>query len=208
MKFKIKDIEINVEFVAIIVVLLNIIPQCRRYLENYYICFLFIIFHELSHVFVSSLFGIKTQKIYVRICGLNISLNKKDEKNIMWLLIYLAGPLSNLVLALLFNKIKFVFSINICLMVINLLPIKPLDGYNIIDIFLRLIRIKKRKSILLITKYFITISLSIIGLIQLVIFKNPSMILIIMYIFIQNKRIEKTNKKLYIKNITKILQNF
>ena len=49
------------------------------------------------------------------------------------ILIYLAGPISNIILALVFYRIRFIFEINLSLAIINLFPIYPLDGYNVLE---------------------------------------------------------------------------
>ena len=207
MRFKIKNLEIYIEYMVIIVVLLNIFPECKKYLENYYTCFLFILFHELSHVFIASLFGIKTKRLSIRLCGLNIAIDDEERKSFKWILIYLAGPMSNLLLACMFKNIPMIYYINISLMVINLFPINPLDGYNILNILLCLLKIKRRKKILLFIRRFVLIYLGLIGVIQLLVFKNPSLFLMSIYIFIESKKDELyiTNNmyQKYYKNITK-----
>jgi hypothetical protein len=50
-------------------------------------------------MFVASIFGIKTIKLSVRISGLCINLNENKRQGLKWLIIYLAGPISNIILA-------------------------------------------------------------------------------------------------------------
>ena len=51
----------------------------------------------------------------------------------MDLIIFLIGPISNFVLAAIFNNNKFILSINLSLGIINLLPMYPLDGFRIFE---------------------------------------------------------------------------
>ena len=74
---KIKSFEIQIEYLFVILVFLCAIPFIRNYLANYFVCFLFITFHELSHMLVASICGIKTTKLCIKLSGLNITLKKQ-----------------------------------------------------------------------------------------------------------------------------------
>lgn len=137
MRFKVKEFNIYLDETILIVSFLCLFfSEVRNYFENYFICYLFIAFHEFSHMFVASIFGIKTTKLCIRISGLNINLDSYNRQELKWLGIYLAGPASNIVLALLFKNIPMVYTINLALAIINLIPIYPLDGYNIINVII------------------------------------------------------------------------
>lgn len=210
MKLKIKEFNVYIDETFLIVGFLCIIfKEIREYFENYFVCFLFIVFHEFAHMFVASVFGIKTTRLNIRISGLSINLNKMNRQGIKWLFIYLAGPISNIILALLFKNIPMVYTINLALSIINLIPIYPLDGYNIFKILLKLIE-KKQKIILKmqrITEIMVIILLVSLGICQFIFFRNLSIILIVFYIFIQgssprNNSDSRMYQKCY-KNITK-----
>ena len=205
MIFKIKDIEINIDLLFIINCMLVLVPSVRDYYKNYYTCYLFITFHELSHIFVASIFGINTKKINIGICGLNIIIDKTKSRigNIKRLIIYLAGPISNLILALCISNVNIIFYTNILLFVINLIPIYPLDGFNVLDIMLKIYRVSKSEVKLAIVNKIFLIFLAILGIIQLLLFKNPSIILMYVYIYIQSQKIDKSSMyQKYYKNVT------
>ena len=207
MKFKIKDFNLNIDETIFIVIFFCIIFKgARNYFENYFICYLFIIFHELSHVFVASLFGIKTTKLTITISGLYVSLNDLNRNNLKWLIIFLAGPLSNIILALLFRNIEIVYTVNLALAVINFIPLYPLDGYNILEILLKLQKVKNIKTIKNILEIMVIISLVIIAICQFVKFNNLSLILMVFYIFIQGFNLrnnwDSAMYQKYYKNIT------
>lgn len=215
MKLKIKEFNIYLDETILIVGFLCLFFEViRDYFENYFICFLFIIFHELSHMLVASIFGIKTKRLCIRISGLNINLDCRKRQGLKWLSIYFAGPLSNAVLALLFNNIPMVYTINLALAIINLIPIYPLDGYNILEIILNKFTIKQKtiKIVQKITEIMVIILLIIVGIYQFVIFKNLSIILMAFYIIIQScnlrdNRDSRIYQKCY-KNITKFQKNY
>ena len=143
MKINIKDFNVEIENILLILLGISlVIPSLRTYFANYYMCYIFIIFHEFSHMFCACIFGIKTSKLTITITGLNIILEEKNRQKIKWIIIYAAGPISNIVLAILFKDISFVYTINIALAVINLIPIYPLDGYNLLYVLATLFKVK------------------------------------------------------------------
>lgn len=215
MRLKIKEFNIYLDETILIVGFLCLFfEDIRAYFENYFMCYLFIAFHELSHMFVASIFGIKTTRLCIRISGLNINLYGHNRRGIKWLLIFLAGPLSNIILSYIFKKIPMVYTINLALAIINLIPIYPLDGYNIFEIILNQLTIKHNniKKIQKIVEIMVIILLVMLGIYQFIILKNLSIILMIFYIIIQssslrNNRDSLIYQKCY-KNITKFQKNY
>jgi len=215
MRFKIRKFNIYLDETILIVGFLCLIFKVvREYFENYFICYLFITFHELSHMFVASIFGIKTTRLCIRISGLNINLDSYNRKELKWLAIFLAGPLSNIILAYIFKNISMVYTINLALAIINLIPIYPLDGYNIFEIILYKFTIKQKtiKKIQKISEIMVITLFVILGIYQFIILKNLSIILMLFYIIIQssnlrNNRDSRIYQKYY-KNITKFQKNY
>lgn len=179
MNVKHKNVKIEIEELFIIAFLCCIFSiRIREFFNNYFICFLFIIFHEMSHILVSNIFGFVPNKIRLSLAGINAEYNFKYRSK-KWIAIYLAGPVSNCLLAMIFKNIKIVFEVNLALGLINLLPINPLDGYNVLDII-----IGPRK-----TKYvekLIKLSLIIISIYVLIEYKNFSLIILLIYIIFAN----------------------
>jgi len=215
MRFKIKEFNIYLDETILIVCFLCLFFSIvRDYFENYFICYLFITFHELSHMFIASIFGIKTTKLGIGISGLNINLDSYNRQGLKWLVIFLAGPLSNIILAALFKNIPMVYTINLALAIINLIPIYPLDGYNIFEMLLKML-IKKQKNVCKVekaTKIMVIILLVTLGIYQFVVFEKLSIILMVFYIIIQSSSLRNNSdsriyQKCY-KNITKIQKNY
>lgn len=207
MRIKVKEFNIYIdETMVIVAVLCIILKELRSYFENYFVCYLFIVFHELSHMFVASICGIKTRKISIRISGLSINLDKNTGKNGKWLAIYLAGPMSNIILASIFKNVPMVCGINLALAIINLIPIEPLDGHNIMGVLLKIFNVKNIKKIQKVTHLFILIILGILGIYQLIFLLNPSLLLMIFYIIIQALIAKKNGSRRlyqeYYKNVT------
>ncbi|MDO4282200.1 MAG: hypothetical protein Q4D02_01065 [Clostridia bacterium] len=150
-------------------------------------CYLFILFHELSHIFVASLFGKKMEKLKLTLSGVNVKFErekyilKSENEYFHNMLIYFAGPLSNIILAMIFHSNIMIYEINICLGMINLLPIYPLDGYNILKNVLG----NNYKNIYLdIIGNITLIVLFLISIYQILFLKSISILIFSVYIFL------------------------
>ena len=204
MKLKFSKVNIEFEIVFLIVFLVFIFSNTiRKILFSFYMCYLFIIFHELAHLTITLLFGKEIENFKFSLSGVCIELKKKrfdlkgnkrlKKENIEEIILYLAGPISNIILAYIFNNNKMICEINIAFAIINLLPIFPLDGYNILDNLLELfsMRLKKREVILEILSNILIFILFFIGIVQLLFLFNPSIIMFSFYVFL----IQFNNKK-------------
>lgn len=106
---------------------------------NYLLIFLFImLFHELGHIFVIKILKYKIEKIIILPCGgiisTNINLNINSNK---MFLISISGVLAQLLLFIIvpessnYNYLIFQ-QLNTYLIIFNLIPIYPSDGYKIV----------------------------------------------------------------------------
>ncbi len=98
------------------------------------------IIHELAHLAAACFLGLKPSRISLHPFGVNLRL----KSNIVCtttedIILYLSGPCVNMLLALVFltafkgrQLCGYGFAVNIMLCCVNLLPICPLDGGNII----------------------------------------------------------------------------
>ena len=117
-------------------VILFVICYITRQLEILSICYIIMLIHELAHLLAALLIGLIPSKIIIYPFGINLKLKNTlvyslaDE-----IILYAAGPLSNILMALIsipfinsFQYTKVFYIQNIALFILNLLPINPLDG--------------------------------------------------------------------------------
>lgn len=194
-KLRIKEIIIEIEYVLVITLLVTSVSKsARSFLCSYYICLLFVIFHELAHVFVGSVLGKKLRKIFLGISGMTAFFKydylKKTRKSYTRdLLVYLAGPVSNIVIAAIFYQNTFIYEINIFLAILNFLPIFPLDGYNIIKSIFMLFYINNKNKVVRIVNVVSLVCICFLSVLCLTVFwvyKNISSIIFLLYILILN----------------------
>ena len=107
--------------------------------KKFIIITLITIFHEIGHIIVSILFKFKIEKIVIVPFGLITIFNKPINTKIYKdLIITLMGPLFQFLLFFIIKDEK-VLSINYNLLLINLIPIIPLDGSKLLNILFELI---------------------------------------------------------------------
>lgn len=178
MRIKKCSILVEIENLFIIILISFFISdKIKLFLTSYFVCYLFILFHELSHILFATLFGKKIEKIKLSIAGVCVTFNNVELEIVKDLIIYIAGPIANICLAIMFYNIKFIFEINVFLAVLNLVPVYPLDGYNIANLFF------SKKVIKNIEYTF----LSLLFLISFFIFIknfNPSLLVFFIYIML------------------------
>ncbi|GGK18131.1 protease [Yeosuana aromativorans] len=169
--------------------------------------FLCVVLHELGHALTAKKFGIQTQKITLLPIGGMATMEKIPESPKQELLVTLAGPLVNIVIALLLyfiipvkeliqlnfteafetfsrftlqNFLFYLFVINIALVVFNLIPAFPMDGGRLLRALLA-IKINRVKATQIASTIgqFIAVLFLLIGLLY-----NPFLVFIALVIFL------------------------
>jgi len=188
-------------------------------IEIYTLMMCFAIIHELGHLVTGIALGFKPNKIELNPFGLSIGFklklkdyNKKikranviEEKKII---IAMAGPLVNILIMFIINKLNIniyektmIMYSNLLLFLFNILPILPLDGGRILKGILH-IYIGKNKA----EKYSCNISfatliiLTAISSIAILYFNNIAIFLGVIFLWIlylKEEKIYKNRNKLY-----------
>ena len=110
----------------------------------YLMIFAFAIIHELAHLFCGLLLGLKPENIKLMPVGLSVTFKRINVSWIKGMLVCLAGPLVNLIIASSFmicdrntqGTIDIIYT-NLLIGIFNLIPIIPLDGGRLIKMILK-----------------------------------------------------------------------
>lgn len=174
-------------------------------LSNSLIIALFwVVAHEAVHVLFAKKFGLKLQGININLTGAEAKIQDIDsitdnEK----LIIYLSGPLFNLIAAIiLFIILRYYYSeillkclyINLGLALFNMLPAYPLDGTRIYEVILsKRISNRSAEKILENISYGVSIILMILFCVTLYIHRANVSLLIAGILIIYSTLIESKN---------------
>lgn len=188
-----------------------------KQIEIYAIIMLFAIIHELGHLLAGLILKMKPEKLELMPFGLTVSFkidvkeyNKKIKNGnklaIKKILVALAGPITNMIIALALSNINIEYNIkqtmiyaNILIALFNLLPIYPLDGGRILKGVLHIIfGIRKSRKYTNEISIMATTILTAISSIAIYYFENISIFLIIMYLWmivlLENKKYKRKMK--------------
>jgi len=99
-----------------------------------------VLLHELAHILAAGLLGIKLSQIEILPFGIAAKFKIEEFKPKDEIIFSLAGPLLNLCLLILsiYYSNQFLIAMNATLLIINLLPIVPLDGGRALRAYLSL----------------------------------------------------------------------
>ena len=198
--------------IFIFFILFYLTKQIKLYATIMILC----VIHELGHVLMGIVLGLKIEKIEIMPMGLSVSFklniedfNKKIQKGSVLQLkkiaIAIAGPLTNLIMLLIVLNSNINLKIvsneilayaNILIMLFNLLPIYPLDGGRIFKELIQIFEgsIKAKIYIRKISKA-VVIILTMLASIGILYLKNIAIFFIIIYLWIivikENKQYNK-----------------
>ena len=169
--------------------------------------FFCVVLHELGHALTAKRFGVKTEKITLLPIGGMASFDKIPESPKQELLVVIAGPLVNVVIAILLyfivpveelfnqsftdayevfasftfqNFLFFLFIVNVSLVLFNMIPAFPMDGGRLLRALLAMkMNRAKATQIAASIGQFIAAIFLLIGLLY-----NPFLIFIALFIFL------------------------
>ena len=187
-------------------------------IEIYGLLMLFAFFHELGHLGMGLLLGLKPESITIMPLGLSIAFrsnpedyNEKRKRGtrlaVRKMLIAIAGSLTNIVFIILFlvlplklpeqTRLHCIYA-NILIGLFNLLPIYPLDGGRILkNIFHLTSGLKIANRLMYQISNSTVILLTAISSIAILYFQNIAILFIIVYLW---GLVISENKKYQIKN--------
>lgn len=145
--------------------------------------------HELGHIIAIYVCKGTINDIKPIGVGARIVISNKWFSNKQKILIYALGPCMNIVCAMIVILVShgkvmtYFMQVNVCIFIINMLPIIPLDGGKLLEIILEKNRgINKSKSMLIRISNICMVLIGILGIIQIIEHRNFSIIIVLGYI--------------------------
>lgn len=125
-------------YINILTIVLLIFSWFNGQITNLLITYAVMTVHELAHFIAAEIIGLKVSHFSIHPFGVNLKLKNRIICSITdEIILYLAGPFVNAVFALTAvgiykyypsDNIRYFYVCNICLFVMNMLPVVPLDG--------------------------------------------------------------------------------
>ena len=196
--------KIEISFITILILVFSILfGLVKNMFSLYVISFI----HEMFHLLACIIFKIKIDKLIILPFGFSLKVhNIEKESSIKQIIVYIAGPSSffiNIIWISLFYRNNFLTSINnnflttknFVTFIVNLLPISPLDGFNVLKGFLQMIfPYKKALKISMITSL---IFFSLFILVNLITYQ-PMFTIFLLIEQIKNIIIQKKKYKVFL----------
>ncbi|AEY64926.1 site-2 protease family protein [Clostridium sp. BNL1100] len=212
--FRLKGTRIQIDLLIIPVFLAAMIGKL---LVAYSMTLGFIICHELGHIATGAMCGAGLSSFRLLPVGVNAAIDDFQCSKSQKLLIYISGPLVNVVFAIIIYcvhmwktlaggflnvDIMLAITINLWLAIFNLIPIPPLDGGRIaIELLADKVGLFRANRLMNIFSLFFSIMIICIGTVVLIKSRyNGSLVLIGVYIIFLLKKNKKEAAILNMKN--------
>lgn len=168
-------------------------------LELFIIFYISILLHEMAHIIVALLLKVDVTELMLMPVGVCAFYNEdiKPKKEIF---ISLAGPFMSFILSI-FCKDILISNINLSIMIMNLIPIYPLDGGRIQKSYFSLkYGVKKGIQRSQIISDFFLMILFLFAIIFIIYFKNYYLLIVSLYIYTLSRKEMKKERILRLIN--------
>lgn len=160
---------------------------------NMYLIFLlFITIHEIAHLVVGLIIGGIPKKMTISIFGVSMEFYSYKKNKILYkIMFFLIGPLTNIIIGMVCNKIlvqnelkKNIVFTNYAIGIFNLFPILPLDGGKILkEILKKAFGFDCSNKIMIVLSKFFLITISLIYSILIIEIKNIMILFLLIYLW-------------------------
>lgn len=160
-------------------------------LEIFLIFYFSVLIHEMAHIVIALILNVDVDELWLMPVGV-CAIYKENIVPIKEVIISLAGPIMSLILAM-FSKDNFISNVNIIIMILNLIPIYPLDGGRLQkNFFVYKFGYGKGIKISQFVSDFFIVILFVISIVFVVYFKNFNMLFVTSYVlFLSREEVKK-----------------
>ena len=192
-------INIKIHFSVYLLIVLSLFVSS---LKSVFIYLSIILIHEIFHIIASLIYKVKPTLIELTIIGGCVHIPFEKLKPSSQIIISLSGVFSNILMiffSCLYDFPRYVINYNYILILFSLLPIYPLDGFNIMNSLLFLFIKNYKKSIKLLM--IINIISLLLFIIASIFFNIKFLILISVFLVYKTVLLMKNYDYFYLKNL-------
>ena len=181
----------NIFKIHILFYITGLICFITGFFKNFIIFTSIILIHELGHITSALILKWNIEKVIILPFGGITIFNERIDKSLLEeFIIAIMGPIFQIIFMIIFKENTLFYNYNKIILFFNLLPIFPLDGSKILNIFLN-------KFICFSYSHVLTLIISILISISLIFYENSLVFLLIIFFIIKEVIIDMYKHNYY-----------